>query len=308
MRLLKYSTEKIQKLSFYTVESTKDVILWIDSEGTIHYVNNAVYDLLGFRPEEVIGRKAYDLNPAEDFAFFQNNWRLLKEKKHVTFEKQQQSKNKGFIPVEASINFIVFEGVEFSCSILRDITARKNSERKLRESEAYYRSLHDNISDLVFILDVTPEGRYKFAGLNPAEEKVLGIKSEDVRGKYIEEVFPEEVINKIVANYDQCVKLGETFAYEEKVFIGEKKKFFFTRLIPLPNDTGKVFRIIGVAQDITERKKYEKEIKDALNEVEKLKNQLKDENVYLQQEIKLSHNFDEIITQSKKFKKSADAG
>jgi PAS domain S-box-containing protein len=54
------------------------------------------------------------------------------------------------------------------------------------------------------------------------------------------------------------------------------------------------------ARDITERKKAEEALKQAFHEIEQLKNRLQEENIYLQQEIKLTHNFEEIIGKSKR--------
>jgi len=57
------------------------------------------------------------------------------------------------------------------------------------------------------------------------------------------------------------------------------------------------------ALDITERKRAEEAVRNALAEIEQLKNRLQDENIYLQHEIKLTHNFEEIISHSELFKK-----
>jgi len=79
---------------------------------------------------------------------------------------------------------------------------------------------------------------------------------------------------------------------------------------PIKDDQGNMLGAVVVFKDITRRKRSEKalqeanqELQAALKEVQSLKNQLQQENAYLQQEIKLSHNFEEIISQSKKFKK-----
>ncbi len=299
----KITFEKFQRLASYTIESSNDVVLWIDSEGVIHYINDAVYDLLGFKPEEIIGKKAFNLNPGENLDFWRERWNILKKEKHLIFEKLQMSKEGKFIPIEASQNFIVFEGTEYSCSFLRDISDRKIAEKKLQESKEYYKSLHDNISDLIFILDVTDDKRFKFAGFNPAEEKVIGLKNEDVKGKYVDDIFPNEITDRIFKHYRKCVDEKIMIDYEENIKLSDELKHFYTRLIPLKNDKDNVSRIIGVTQDITKRKKDEKKIKEALEEVQRLKDQLQDENVYLQQEIKLSNNFDEIVTQSPKLNK-----
>ncbi len=55
-------------------------------------------------------------------------------------------------------------------------------------------------------------------------------------------------------------------------------------------------------RDITERKRAEEELRHALAEVERLKNRLQEENIYLRQEIQLTHNFEDIISQSEVFK------
>ncbi len=55
-------------------------------------------------------------------------------------------------------------------------------------------------------------------------------------------------------------------------------------------------------RDITERKRAEEDLKNALAELERLKNRLQEENIYLQQEIQLTHNFENIISRSEVFK------
>ena len=68
------------------------------------------------------------------------------------------------------------------------------------------------------------------------------------------------------------------------------------------NDKGEAIRMIGTVLDITERKHAENALRNALTEVEQLRSRLQAENIYLQEEIKLEHNFDEIISRSKTLK------
>ncbi len=76
-----------------------------------------------------------------------------------------------------------------------------------------------------------------------------------------------------------------------------------TSFNPLLDDNGKVTHIIPEARDITNIKRTESALHQALAELEQLKNQLEDENVYLQEEIRLEHNFGEIIGRSNVLKK-----
>jgi PAS domain S-box-containing protein len=69
-------------------------------------------------------------------------------------------------------------------------------------------------------------------------------------------------------------------------------------LITICDETGKAVGLRGVAMDITGRKLAEEDLQQALTEVSQLKNQLEEENIYLQEEIKLEHNFTEIVGHS----------
>jgi PAS domain S-box-containing protein len=64
------------------------------------------------------------------------------------------------------------------------------------------------------------------------------------------------------------------------------------------DSTGRPVRMIGTLHDITEQKVAELGLRDALAEVERLRDQLLAENVYLQEEIRLAHGFDEIVGRS----------
>jgi PAS domain-containing protein len=66
---------------------------------------------------------------------------------------------------------------------------RLNSEA-LYQSEVQYKDIFDNISICMFLVDVTSDGRFKFAGFNPAEEQAVGLTNAQVSGKFVEEVVP----------------------------------------------------------------------------------------------------------------------
>jgi transcriptional regulator with GAF, ATPase, and Fis domain len=71
---------------------------------------------------------------------------------------------------------------------------------------------------------------------------------------------------------------------------------------PRFSSSGEFLGYIGSCIDIADRKEAEASLQQALSEVSQLKNQLHEENIYLQEEIKLSHNVDEIIGRSNAIK------
>ncbi len=184
--------------------------------------------------------------------------------------------------------------------ILKSFIERKNSERILLESEERYRSL----------VEYSPEGIYVHSGgkivyINPAGAKLLGAGS------------PEELINKPVLSFihpdhveivkgrirQVQVEGKPEEANIELKFIRLDGKVIFVKVARTPIIYQGKPAVQAATSDITERKRAEEALRKALSEVEKLKNQLQAENIYLQEEIKTEYNFQEIIGQSELIQK-----
>ena len=132
MGKLSKDTERSQRLSHFTIEQAPDAILWLDSEGHICHINDAATRMFGYSRDEIIGVKAYGLHPEENEEIWRQRWTKLKKNKVGTFEKSQPTKDGRWIPIEVMQNFIVFEGKEYSCSFIRDITECKHTEEALK--------------------------------------------------------------------------------------------------------------------------------------------------------------------------------
>jgi PAS domain S-box-containing protein len=158
-----------------------------------------------------------------------------------------------------------------------DVTERRQAEERLfaaeaalHESELRYSDLFESTSDCLFMLDVTPDGRFRFAGLNPAEERVVGLKSADVLGKLVEDVVPEALARQVTENYRRCAESGAVLDYEEQLELPTGRRHFHTILVPQRSAAGRVHRIDGVAREITDRKRALEILRASLREKEAL--------------------------------------
>ena len=144
---LKQETERTQRLPHFTIEQAPDAIFWLDSEGHICHVNDAATRMFGYSRDEIIGIKAYELHPEENEEIWRQRWTELKENKIGTFEKYQPTKDGRWIPIEVMQNFIVFEGKEYSCSFIRDITERKRAEEALKNALTEVEQLKNRLQE-----------------------------------------------------------------------------------------------------------------------------------------------------------------
>ncbi len=142
---------------------------------------------------------------------------------------------------------------------MQDLTDRKRAEAAMRESDLQYREVFDNISACLFLVDVTPDGRFKFVGFNPAEEAAVGLSTADVSGKFVEEVFSEELARKLTENYRRCLEAGRAIKYDDELNFPSGRRYFHSNLIPLQDAAGSIKRIIGACIDITDLKRTQEE-------------------------------------------------
>jgi len=121
--------------------------------------------------------------------------------------------------------------------------------------EQRYRELFEHSSDAIFLMDVTPEGRFRFGEINPADEKLIGYRNAEVAGKFIEEVSVSEQLNSLItANFQRCIETGHAINFDETLDFSSGPRHLNTTLIPLRDKEGRVYRIAGIVRDISEQK------------------------------------------------------
>ena len=167
-----------------------------------------------------------------------------------------------------------------------------------------YRRLLNNIPAEIGVFD--REGRFLFntpSGIkDPAMRQwVIGKTHHDyVRKRGLPVAFADKR-QQIIR---QCVEEKCTVSFEEPIIDREGRQRYYLRTFsPVTDADGVVTHVIGYGHEITELKKTEAALREALDEVEQLKDRLHAENVYLQEEIKLHHNFGEVIGTSEALKK-----
>jgi PAS domain S-box-containing protein len=138
--------------------------------------------------------------------------------------------------------------------VIQDVTARRDSERRLRRSEALLRATTSNTADTLFLLDTAMRVRF-------VNNSVNHLTPEQIIGREINTLLPEAAIADVLQKLGHILETGETTTFEFESFEGGQAQYFENRAV-LVRDDGIATGISISMRDITERKRLEQEILD----------------------------------------------
>ncbi len=137
--------DRLARLADFTVQKAGDAVLWLCPKGYIKRVNEAAIDRYGYTSSEFEGLNILSISKDADETMFSNIWENLKEKKQLEFEANHYSKQGKKFSVEISAHHIQFESMEYACTIVKDITERKQKEAALRGALMEIRELKQKL-------------------------------------------------------------------------------------------------------------------------------------------------------------------
>ncbi len=246
-KALRESEVKFREL----IEQASDGIFVTDPEGKLKLVNPRFCEMLGYGEEELLRLNIEDTHVDADKALLAQRLASLGEVKRRMFERMMRRKDGTLFPVEISIRRL---STGLNQGIVRDITARKESERALRESEVKFRELIEQASDGIFATD--QHGNFLLA--NPAYCQMLGYSEKELGQLNVAITFLEDERG---AFPEQVAKLKETGSRLLERTMRRKDGSSFPAEVSVRILSGGAHQ--GMVRDITERRRAAETLRES---------------------------------------------
>ncbi|WP_246989527.1 PAS domain S-box protein [Halorientalis marina] len=239
-----------------------DAILTIDSQSTITFANAAVEDLFGYTPGSLVDKSLTELIPPryrdnhlDGFQRYLETDERTMDWQAIEFTAQHHDGHE--IPISISFGEFQEDGERRFVGIIRNISERVRMEEQLQERERRFEQMAENIQEVVWMSD--PEKEEIFY-VNPAFATIWGQSPEELYEDptaFFDAIHPDD--RDRVKNALPTQREGR---YDEEYRIVRPDgtvRWVWDRAVPVENDAGEVYRIIGIASDITEQKERERE-------------------------------------------------
>jgi len=189
---------------------------------------------------------------------------------------------------EYTINHIKIVG-----NILANVLQRRIILEEIVKEKRWSESIIQGMPQLAYVFDL--QGRLK--RWNKNVEEILGFMAEELQNKFVGDFIAEADREKVVTTVQAVFKDGKErqIGYDILKKNGETIPYYGSG--KLAEIDGELY-MIGMTIDMSELKTAQKQIETQLEEINILKDQLEAENLYLRQELKSSHTFDEIVGES----------
>lgn len=240
------------------------VILVCQSTYRIIRVNAAASALLGYSATELLARPLPDIMAPQSQHELAQVADTLRQSGHVLYESVYVKKDGTAVTVEVNAKTVNLHDVPGFVASVRDITARKKLQASLMEMNNQFDLVLNSMPQIVWMKDLA--GVYTYS--NASRENFGEEASSGLAGKTDFDIFPVHLARKFRSDDQQVIVNGQTQLIEEIVIIHGRERLMRVRKIPIRNVSGQISAILGIAEDITNLRAAESQIRKLAQAVE----------------------------------------
>ncbi|MFX1418603.1 MAG: PAS domain S-box protein [Promethearchaeota archaeon] len=254
--ILKESNGKYQ----FLINNILDVIAEIDLDGTFTYISPRVYDIFGYKPEEIIGNQFFSYIHPDDMPKIMETFKkAVAGEKIISLEYRVRHKEGHYISVCAKGSLVQINKRAKILGVLRDITRRKLAEEKLKESEVQFREITEQSFMGICIIQ---DSKIKY--INQIITNMLGYSAKEIQNWSMKDFFnvvhPQDkqlAINRLSRRQKGIVDEQHSQIYRVFTKTGELKWMdIYSKIIQYEGHHA----ILATLIEVSEKKKAELEL------------------------------------------------
>ncbi len=264
------ANERMEKV----LNSINDGFYVLNHDWQFTYVNDRYCEMVQMQPSELLGQNIWGLFPvAVDTEAYVQFHQAMAEQTPRQFDYL-------YTPWNCWHDHRIYPSPTGLTVLIADITARKQAEAALRESESRFRTLADNIAQFAWMADETGwifwynQRWFDYTGTTP----------EEVEGWGWQKAHHPDYVDQVVAKFRHHIATGEIWEDTFPLCSQDGQfRWFLSRAMPIRNEQGEVVRWFGTNTDITDRKQAEAEREQLLQREQVLRQQAEAAEAKLQQ-------------------------
>jgi len=242
-------SQLVDDLEHYELLTESVEGLAVHAGGHILAVNGAFAQLLGYKPEEMIGTSFFELVAPESRVTVMKN---IETNYEGTYEVLGLRKNGSRFWLELAGKTIFRSGQAVRVTTARDIGDQKRTEEMLFKTNSQLQAIINAFPDIYFLIN--KEGKFLDYYSGKEGEKFLYLPWSNVMNKKVEEVLPFEAGTSLMEVIEKVVVTNRSHLVEYSLPIAESIEFFEARLSSIFSD-----QVFVVVRNITARKRFEDE-------------------------------------------------
>lgn len=254
LRLKKEMANLSEKGYQAILENSSGGIALVDPTGMILYESPGVFGIIGWKPEERVGKSVFEFISPDESAALKIMFGKLISGEEKSISVQAKIKH-----ADGSWKWIVAKGVsalnnpDVKAVIINywDISDRIIAEEDLVRSYDLLRSIYSKVTDSLFYLGVEPGEIFRYLSVNPAFLKSTGLRSDQVIGKLMGEVTPEPSLSLVLDRLRSVIKNKKSESWIETIDSPNGKKYSEVTIEPIYDTQGICTNLVGTVHDIT---------------------------------------------------------
>ena len=270
----RYHAEKEMSRGLRAIETAREGISFLDNDGRFVYVNHAYADIYGYDREELVGKHWEMLYPDDDVEMvYDEILPTVPEEGRWTGESVHLRKDGTRLVVDHAL---AYTDEDTLVCLVRDISEEKESQRKReskRKKDAVDAHLKERAMDeapIGITISGPPEDDVPLIYANEGFQRLTGYQEDEILGRNCRFLQGDATEEEPVQKMREAIKAGENISVELRNYRKDGTEFWNRVTIsPITDDDAEETNFVGFQEDISERKRKERQLERQLKQFER---------------------------------------